>query len=207
MPDDLRWSWCNNNRNKLHNKCNTLESSQSHPLPCPWKNCLPWNQSPEPKGWGPLLTDILKLALLLIQCKKKWKKNKPKENSKTEWGGERHPAEAPLNSLWLSVHSVSVMPDTDLRLCVVPQLPFVLSCCTRPGAHSGNLDFPLDPFLLLKHHIQVAARRVLRMHPHCVSHNQPHLPSTATPCTNTLWVMPVDGPPLFFGRAMQCVGS
>ena len=28
MPDDLRWSWCNNNnRNKAHNKCNVLESS------------------------------------------------------------------------------------------------------------------------------------------------------------------------------------
>ena len=31
MPDDLRWSWCNNNdRNKVHNKC-VLESSQIHP--------------------------------------------------------------------------------------------------------------------------------------------------------------------------------
>lgn len=30
-PDDLRWSWCNNNRNKLHNKCNVLESSRNHP--------------------------------------------------------------------------------------------------------------------------------------------------------------------------------
>ena len=26
MPDDLRWSRCNNNRNKVHNKCNVLES-------------------------------------------------------------------------------------------------------------------------------------------------------------------------------------
>ena len=32
MPLDLRWSWCNNNRYKVHNKCNTLESSQT--LPC-----------------------------------------------------------------------------------------------------------------------------------------------------------------------------
>ena len=31
MPDDLRWSWCNNNnRNKVHNKC-VLESSWIHP--------------------------------------------------------------------------------------------------------------------------------------------------------------------------------
>ena len=31
MPDDLRWNWCNNNRNKVHNKCYTLESSRNHP--------------------------------------------------------------------------------------------------------------------------------------------------------------------------------
>ena len=31
MPDVLRWSWCNYNRNKVHNKCNTLESSWDHP--------------------------------------------------------------------------------------------------------------------------------------------------------------------------------
>ena len=53
MPDDLRWRWCNNDRNKIHNKCNVLESSPNHlPTPvcgkvvfhetCPW--CL--------KGWG-----------------------------------------------------------------------------------------------------------------------------------------------------------
>ena len=30
-PDDLRWSSCNNNRNKGHNKCNALESSPKHP--------------------------------------------------------------------------------------------------------------------------------------------------------------------------------
>ena len=33
MPDDLRWSQYNNNRNKVHNKCNALESSWNHPLP------------------------------------------------------------------------------------------------------------------------------------------------------------------------------
>ena len=27
MPDDLRLSWCNNNRNKRNNKCNVLETS------------------------------------------------------------------------------------------------------------------------------------------------------------------------------------
>ena len=33
MPDDLRWSWCNNNGNKVHNKFDALESSQNHPPP------------------------------------------------------------------------------------------------------------------------------------------------------------------------------
>ena len=56
MPDDLRQSWHNNNRNKVHNKHNASESSWNHPLPNPgpWKNCLletsPWC----PKLWGPL---------------------------------------------------------------------------------------------------------------------------------------------------------
>ena len=34
MPDDLRWSWCNNNRNKVHNKSDALESPPTpHPTP------------------------------------------------------------------------------------------------------------------------------------------------------------------------------
>ena len=60
MPDDLRWSWCSNNRNKVHNKWNVLESSRNHPpAPGPWNNCLPRNLSRVPKrlgtaavGWG-----------------------------------------------------------------------------------------------------------------------------------------------------------
>ena len=32
MPDDLRWNSYNSNRNKVHNKCSALESSQNHPL-------------------------------------------------------------------------------------------------------------------------------------------------------------------------------
>ena len=35
MLDDLRWSWRNNNRNKVHNKCNVLELSRNPP-PQPW---------------------------------------------------------------------------------------------------------------------------------------------------------------------------
>ena len=33
MPDDMRWSWHNNSRNKVHNKCNAFESSQNHTPP------------------------------------------------------------------------------------------------------------------------------------------------------------------------------
>ena len=29
MPVDLRWSWYSNNRNKVHSKCNVLESSET----------------------------------------------------------------------------------------------------------------------------------------------------------------------------------
>ena len=35
---------CSNNRNKVHKKCNALESSQNYPsdpILSPWKNCLP----------------------------------------------------------------------------------------------------------------------------------------------------------------------
>ena len=31
---DLWWGWCNNNRNKIHNKGYVLESSQNHLQPC-----------------------------------------------------------------------------------------------------------------------------------------------------------------------------
>ena len=47
MPDDLRWSWYNNNRNKVHNEYNVLEASPNHPPPPPpchpgsCKNCFP----------------------------------------------------------------------------------------------------------------------------------------------------------------------
>ena len=54
MPDDLSWSWCNNNRNKVHNKCYVLNHLQTHPFPTPslWKNCLPQDWSLVPKSLG-----------------------------------------------------------------------------------------------------------------------------------------------------------
>ena len=56
MPDDLRWSWCNDDRNKVHNKRSVLESSLNHPLTPPHGKIVihetgPWCQ----KGWGPLV--------------------------------------------------------------------------------------------------------------------------------------------------------
>ena len=48
---------CNNNRNKVHNKCNALESSRNHPPSPPVHGKIvfhktgPWCQ----KGWGLLL--------------------------------------------------------------------------------------------------------------------------------------------------------
>ena len=35
MPDNPRWTWWNDNRKKLHNKCNALELSPNQP-PQPW---------------------------------------------------------------------------------------------------------------------------------------------------------------------------
>ena len=38
-PGDLKWSWCNNNRNKVHNKCNAFESFWNHP---PMPSLIPY---------------------------------------------------------------------------------------------------------------------------------------------------------------------
>ena len=68
MPDDLRWNRCNNSRNKVLNKCNPLESSESHPPDSgPWKNCLPQNWSLVPKRLG--TTGLEDLASLVKRDK------------------------------------------------------------------------------------------------------------------------------------------
>ena len=87
MPDDLRWRWCNNKRNKVHNKHNKLESSWNHPpAPVHGKTNLretgPWCQ----KGWKTLpysiplrayQFDLLKFLEILKQgrkrCLKEWR--------------------------------------------------------------------------------------------------------------------------------------
>ena len=55
MSDGLRWTWFNNNRNKVHNKCNALESSQT--IPPPWfveelssTKHIPWAKKVEEGG-------------------------------------------------------------------------------------------------------------------------------------------------------------
>ena len=50
-PAGLRRSGCSSSSNKVHNKCNVLDHSETspQPLPCPWKNCLPWIRSPVAK--------------------------------------------------------------------------------------------------------------------------------------------------------------
>ena len=63
MPDELKWSWCNNDRNRVHNACNSVESSRNHPLPPPqsmekivFHKTSPWCR----KGWGPLVcSDVI----------------------------------------------------------------------------------------------------------------------------------------------------
>ena len=52
MPGNLRWSWPNNNRNKVHNNCYALESSPNHSHPGSWQHYLPWNRFLVPKRLG-----------------------------------------------------------------------------------------------------------------------------------------------------------
>ena len=55
MPDDLRWSWCNNNRNQVHSECNEPESSWSLlPTPGLWKIVFHETTPRCQKCWGPL---------------------------------------------------------------------------------------------------------------------------------------------------------
>ena len=67
--DDLRWSWCNNNRNKVHNKCKALGSSWNHsPIPTLVHGKIvfceagPWYQ----KGQGSLQRTMMRL---ILQCR------------------------------------------------------------------------------------------------------------------------------------------
>ena len=54
IPDDLRWSWCNKNRNKVHNKYNVPESSWNQLPPCCGKIVFHKTGAWCQKGWRPL---------------------------------------------------------------------------------------------------------------------------------------------------------
>ena len=53
MPEDLRWHWCHNNRNKVHNKCNAFNHSKTIlPHPGPRKKLSSMKQVPSAKKVG-----------------------------------------------------------------------------------------------------------------------------------------------------------
>ena len=59
MPDDLRWSWCQNYRNIVHNKCNALEKWSENESRSAVSNYLrphglnrPWNSPGKTTGVG-----------------------------------------------------------------------------------------------------------------------------------------------------------
>ena len=67
MPDDLRWSWCNNNRNIVRNKCNAFEPSWNHPSPL---------ESVEKLSSAKLVPTLEgRLELLWLSCKSIFKSN------------------------------------------------------------------------------------------------------------------------------------
>ena len=83
--DNLRWSW-RNNRNKVHRKCNALQSSQNYPLhPGLWKNFLPWNCSLVPKRLGMVALKHLSKSLWWVGEGEGTRHN---GESKGCWGGK-----------------------------------------------------------------------------------------------------------------------
>ena len=69
MPDDVRWSWCNNNRNKVHNKCKALESPWNHPPTLVHGKMVSYQPVPGAQnGWGPLLQWTVSCKWLSSPC-------------------------------------------------------------------------------------------------------------------------------------------
>ena len=59
MPEDLKWSWCSNNRNEVQVSVTCLNHSKTILWPPDlWKNCLPWNWSLVPKRLGTTAVDL-----------------------------------------------------------------------------------------------------------------------------------------------------
>ena len=70
MPNDRKWSWCNNDRNKLHNKCNALGSSQNHaPIPWSMENLSSTKPVAGVKKVGDHCIQLIHMARKLMQLK------------------------------------------------------------------------------------------------------------------------------------------
>ena len=135
MPDDLRWSRCNNNRNKVHNKCNVLESSRNchsthththtqthtHTLH-PWKSCLPWNRSQMPKRLG---TAALNCVIFLDV----WSTHQTQyvHNSLSPWTTPHPPPlEFPISIKPVPIHSITKPKELfHFSLSLVPVLSWL----------------------------------------------------------------------------------
>ena len=65
MPDELRWSWCDNNRNKVNNKCNALESSQNYPSTLVRRKTVFREIGPWPQKWWQTLELLIFVGWLL----------------------------------------------------------------------------------------------------------------------------------------------
>ena len=124
MLDDLRWSWCClflcNHRNKVHNKCNELESSRNHPSsPSLWKIVFYeiglWCQ----KDWGPLYyrlshkTSCMYATLAMLYHSK----------LTSNWVQEPGRREVNIHSVPVILPMLFWRADWVKLLCSVPHLP------------------------------------------------------------------------------------
>ena len=117
MPDDLRCSWCNNNRNKVHNTCNVLGSAPSHPppLPSPRQSCLPQNQSLVPKLLGAA-------SLQYLRSPDRCTSVSSSTNSKSKQGGTKFRIQSAHTTHRPSVLSSSVfIPLPHPALSMIPE--------------------------------------------------------------------------------------
>ena len=106
------------NRNKMHNKCNALESARNHPpTPGPWKNCLSQNQFLMPKRLGTAAVVSALLNLLLGS-----KRNKLRGICEDESWAEAQSHSSPssfqsLGELWNTKSHAKPHMDEELTSC------------------------------------------------------------------------------------------
>ena len=102
MPDDQRWSWYNNNRNKVHSKCIELKSSWT-----PWVYGKISSMKPVPaaKNVGLLFSSVQSLSRVRLFV--------------TPWTAARQASLSITNSQTLPklISIESVMPYNHLILC------------------------------------------------------------------------------------------